>query len=95
VTDEDFALPGSDISPRDQINRDTWEALTTLPTDVAIRTSDYDGTRIKNLYLLCRLWQEAIASPNLGDVWEPDMVFGPMLTAMEEFDAGEHKKPGA
>ena len=87
LTKEDFALPGIDISPQDPINRKTWERLTTLPTDVAIQTSDHNGTRLKNLYFLWGAWIEAIAIPIEGEPYPPDMMCAPMLNAAEEFDA--------
>jgi hypothetical protein len=87
LTDDDFGLSGQNLPPRDQIDQETWKALTTLPTDVAIRSSDHDGTRIRDLYLLCCSWQEAIEIPKDDGTWKPSMVWAPMLTASEELDA--------
>ena len=58
------------MSPQDPIDQDTWEALTTLPTDVAVQTSDHNGTRLKHLYVLWGIWAEAIDVPTGGETHE-------------------------
>jgi hypothetical protein len=74
LTKEDFAWPGADISPQDPIDRETWEKLTTLPTDVSIETSDHNGTGLMNLYFLSSTWTEAIAVPIEGEPYPPEML---------------------
>jgi hypothetical protein len=87
LTADDFAIGCDEVSPRDLIDQDTWERLTTLPTDVAIQTSDHHGAQLKLLYVLGSLWVEAIDLPKNGETYENDMTLAPMLTASEEFDA--------
>lgn len=87
LTKEDFAYPGDEVSPQDLIDQYTWEVLTTLPTDVAVQTSDHNGTRLKRLCFLWSLWLNAIDAPKNGETYENDMTFAPMLTASEEFEA--------
>jgi hypothetical protein len=87
LTADDYADPGDEVSPRDLIEQDTWEYLTTLPTDVAVQTSDHHGTQLKILYALCSLWIKAIDLPKNGETHQNDMTLIPMATASEEFDA--------
>ncbi len=84
---EDFAYGGDDIPPQDLIDRYTWEGLTTLATDVAIRTSDHNGTRLKLLYTLWGHWLRAMPVPTEGAKPTDDMTFEPMLDAADEFQA--------
>jgi hypothetical protein len=70
LTKDDFALPGDDIPPQDPIDRETWEYITTLPTDVAIQTSDHNGSKLKNLHILCSQWIELI---EIGGLDKSDM----------------------
>lgn len=57
----DFAL-GSDVPdppPTDLIREGAWNGIMTLPGDVAIRTSSYQGSRVELLYDLWSGWIEA------------------------------------
>jgi hypothetical protein len=81
---------GDQVPPRDLIGKSIWEKLTTLPTDVAVQTSDHQGTRLKRLYFLSTLWVKAIRLPGDGESsesYENDMTVAPMLSTLEEFDA--------
>jgi hypothetical protein len=86
LTADDFAI-GCDVSPRDLIDQDTWEGLTTLPTTVAIETADHHGAQLKLLSGLWSLWVKVIDLPKNGETYENNMTVAPMLTASEEFDA--------
>jgi len=73
---DDFALGSEepDPPPSDLVSPETWHALTVLPDDVAIRTSDHNGEALTEAYSLCCRWSEAT-----GD--EFDALFDPMLDA--------------
>src|SRR5690349_9725171 len=87
LTADDYAIwIGEEGPPRDLIQQSTWESLTTLPTDVAIQTSNHHGTQLKQLYFLDGLWVEAM-DPKNGGTYHNNMTFAPMITASEEFDA--------
>jgi hypothetical protein len=87
LTADDFALGGDDVPPQDLIDRKTWEGLTTLPTDVSIRTSDHNGTRLRILYSLGSHWLEAMGPPGEEGFPPGDMIFVPMLDASDELTA--------
>ena len=77
----DFALGDDqpDQEPTDMISQDVWEEITTLPGDVAIRTSSHQGTRIAHLHELQLGWLQAM--PLTGALSEA------MLEASDNFDA--------
>jgi hypothetical protein len=78
---DDFALgEGPDPAPTDQIDEETWSALTHLPDDVAVRTSDHNGLRLK---LLHTLWSDWIAAAT-GEK-RCDELFDCMLDAEAAF----------
>ena len=77
----DFALSEEpDPPPTYPIDKDTWYGITGLPDDVAIRTSDHNGHRLKLLHSLWGDWIEAT-----GDPLSPDELFSCMLDAGEAF----------
>jgi hypothetical protein len=76
----EFADGGEDIAPTDLIEEETWVGFTHLPDDVAIRTSDHNGTRLLLLYSLWGDWIEATGDPD-----KPDELFGCMLDAADAF----------
>ena len=80
---EDFALGGEDADPppSDPISEETWTGITTLPDDVAIRTSDHNGKALGEVYWLWRKWIEAI-----GETADVPM-FDPMLDACDDFQS--------
>jgi hypothetical protein len=77
----DFALGDDepDQEPTDLISQDVWEHITTLPGDVAIRTSSHQSTRIAHLYELQLGWLQSM--PATG------ALSGAMLEASDNFDA--------
>lgn len=87
LTKDDFALGGDDVPPSDLIDQDTWNGLTTLPTDVSIRTSDHNGKKLHQLYTLWGDWLEAIPTPEDGADPADQMTFVPMLDAADELQA--------
>jgi hypothetical protein len=68
--------------PSDLIPKEKWTGLMDLPTDVALRTSSYDGSVIARLADLHSDW--IFSWPDVGDA--PYME-EPALLAGEEFDA--------
>ena len=75
----DFALSDDkpDPPPSDQISKKTWFGITTLPDDVAIRTSDHNGKVLGEVYWLWGRWIEATGEPE-------DALFEPMLDANDD-----------
>lgn len=81
---DDFAL-GSDEPeppPSDVIPEDTWHDLTTLPDDVAVRTSNHHGTLLHILNQLAGTWPEAV-----GDSEHADAIGLAMIELINEPDA--------
>lgn len=77
----DFALSGGpDPPPTHPIDKKTWNEITQLPDDVAMRTSDHHGHRLK---LLHRLWGDWVGA--IGDLENPDELFSCMLDAVDAF----------
>jgi len=78
---DDFAIGDDEpnSAPTDLISQYVWEAITTLPGDVAIRTANHQGTRIAILHDLHVGW--------LGVMPEPGILSDAMLEVGDEFDA--------
>jgi len=75
----EFALSdGPDIEPTNPIDQETWAGIVHLPDDVAIRTSDHNGHKLKLLYALWGDWVVAT-----GDPENPDELFSCMLDACD------------
>jgi hypothetical protein len=87
LTANDFAFGGDDVPPSDLIDSSTWNGLTTLATDVSIRTSDDNGSRLRTLYSLWGHWLEAITPPTDDEPPPNDLTFEPMVDAANEFQA--------
>jgi hypothetical protein len=70
---EDFAVTNGepDPPPTDLISEEAWNGIMTLPGDVAIRTTSYQGTRVAILYELWSGWVHA--TPHGGIVAEAMM----------------------
>src|SRR5271156_279283 len=63
LTREDFAYaPKLSSPPSDVICSATWESIVTLPDDVAVRTSNYHGTALRQLNDLWGAWIESPGS---------------------------------
>ena len=78
---EAFAISeGMDIEPTNLIDEETWNGITHLPDDVAIRTSDHNGHKLALLY---SLWGDWITAT--GDPEQPDELFNCMLDAVDAF----------
>jgi hypothetical protein len=64
---DDFALTNGqpDGPPTDLIDEETWDHIMTLPGDVAIRTSGFQGSRISLLNDLATEWIEILPAPGI------------------------------
>jgi len=81
VLEPNFALGAEDPDPppSDVVSPETWHALTVLPDDVAIRTSDHNGEALTEDYSLCCRWSAATGH-------EVDALFDPMLDAGSDLE---------
>lgn len=82
-----FALPGGDEGktyppPGDLVSEESWDGVMTLPTDVALKSSSYEGSLVSRLATLHSEW--IFSWPNPGEA--PFMEEAALL-AGEEFDA--------
>lgn len=81
---DDFACAPKPAEPAtDLIDKGTWNSIITLPDDVAVRTTNYHGTTIKQLHDLWGAWIECF-----GD--EHDCMFPVMLDAADDFQAATY-----
>ncbi len=64
---DDFALGSEepDPPPTDLISEDVWNGIMTLPDDVAIRTTSYQGSRIEMLHDLWSGWVSSMPSKGI------------------------------
>lgn len=80
----DFAYaPRPAQRPSDMIERSTWNGIVTLSDDVAIRTSNYHGTTLKQLKNLWGAWVECYGTVH-------DCMFTVMLDAGDDFQAATY-----
>jgi hypothetical protein len=77
----DFAIaPTRDPRPTDKIGKDTWNHIFVLPGDVPVRTTNHNGSAIKQISDLSYEWLLHCdgEDPIMGSV---------MLDAHDDFDA--------
>jgi hypothetical protein len=80
-----FALSKGDDSypdPFDLVNRDVWAEVMDLPTDVALKSTSYEGSVVSDMHRLQSDW--IFAMPPIGQAPYMEEV---SLLAAEEFDA--------
>jgi len=80
---DDFAL-GSDVpdpDPTDLIDQETWNEVQTLPSDVSIRTTSYQGGAIRRMTQLKSLLLPLLEDQTAGP------VLGALLDSYDELDA--------
>lgn len=54
---DDFAVSsGKPDQPTDLVDKETWHGIVDLPDDVGIRTSNHQGTILKDHYTLQSTW---------------------------------------
>lgn len=77
----DFALGGDtpDPQPTDLVTEEAWNGIMTLPSDVAVRTTSYQGSRVALLYELWTGWIDIL--PPSG------MIAEAMLDSADDFAA--------
>ena len=81
LTRRDFGYaPKPAPPPSDLIDKATWDSIVTLPDDVAVRTSNYHGTTLRQLDDLWGAWIECIGE-------KQDCMFPVMLDAGDDFQA--------
>ena len=79
---DDFAVSsGKPDEPTDLVDKDTWHGIIDLPDDVSIRTSNHQGTILKELYTLQSTW----TTHAIGD--EQDLLFEVLPYTIDELDA--------
>jgi len=69
--------------PHDLISREEWDGFMTLPTDVVLKTTSYDGSWASRVHRLASDWIDVCPM----DPSSAPFMHGPALTAFEEFDA--------
>ncbi len=69
--------------PSDIIDEETWDSILTLPDDVAVRTSNYHGTTIRQLHDLWGAWIECVGE-------KQDSMFSVMLESGDDFQAATY-----
>jgi len=84
LTREDFAYaPKLSSPPSDVICSATWESIVTLPDDVAVRTSNYHGTALRQLNDLWGAWIESPGSTQ-------DSLSAAILDAGDDFQSATY-----
>jgi hypothetical protein len=69
--------------PRDLISKEDWDGFMTLPTDVVLKTTSYDGSWANRIHRLAADWIDACPM----DPTSAPFMHSPALIAFEEFDA--------
>lgn len=78
-----LSVPGGGAAPTDTVPQETWEHLLDLPTDVLLRTTDYQGSLLDDSVGQTTSWsQRMFSAPELG---EP--IYDVALDASDEFHA--------
>jgi len=81
---KDFAYAPKPVErPTDPIDKRTWKSIVILPDDVAIRTSNYHGTTLRQLNDLCSCWIESLGNRR-------NMLFPSMLDAHDDFQSATY-----
>ena len=80
----DFAdAPKAEPPPSDVIDEGTWKSIVMLPDDVAVRTSNYHGTTLRQLNDFWEAWIESRGSVN-------GSLATAMLDAADEFQSATY-----
>jgi len=84
LTRRDFGYaPKPAPRPSDIIDEETWDSIVTLPDDVAVRTTNYHGTTVKQLHDLWGAWIECVGEKH-------DCMFPVMLDAGDDFQSATY-----
>jgi hypothetical protein len=76
-------VPGAGAPPSELVDRETWEGIMDLPTDVLLRTTDYLGHMVNDLNQQGGAWIHATPTQP-GDA---AFMFEPAMDASDEFQA--------
>ena len=88
LEDDDYAISGSDMGPRDLIQPKTWHSIWNLPDSVAIATTDDYGTQLQQIEKLTGAWTCTFEPLGLyGSTRRTQKPLG--HAALEAFDAFE------
>jgi hypothetical protein len=81
---EDFAYaPKPAPPPSDLIDKATWDSIVTLPDDVAVRSTNYHGTTVRQLHDLWEAWVDCYGE-------KQDCMFPVLLDAGDDFQAATY-----
>lgn len=69
--------------PSEMIDKETWDSIVTLPDDVAVRTTNYHGAKIKQLDEGWGAWIECVGQ-------KQDSILPVMLDAGDDFQAATY-----
>ncbi len=84
LADHVFALStGKSEKPTDKISRKAWRSLVQLPTDVLLRTTDYQGSIIEDCIRQSSGWNRACP----WDARQSPVMRIPAMDAWDEFEA--------
>lgn len=84
LTRDDFLIARKPAEPaNDLIDKATWDSVVTLPDDVAVRTTNYHGTTVRQLHDLWGAWIECYGE-------NKDCLFPVMLDAADDFQAATY-----
>lgn len=73
-----YGVPGSGVSATDRVTAETWRSLLSLPTDVLLRTTDYQGSLLGDCVCQANAWAHAtpLEPKNSHYMFEPAMDAG-------------------
>lgn len=84
LADHLFALSdGPSSPPTDSVPQEPWRGVIDLPTDVLLRTTDYQGTIVNEVYQQTKVWVFAMPEEEGRSIF----VAGASFDASDEFQA--------
>jgi hypothetical protein len=84
LADHAFAIaPGESVDPTDPIDQETWDGVMVLPTDVLLRTTDYQGSLVEDTHAQWAAWIHALPT----DPSVAPFMFEAAWDATDEFSA--------
>lgn len=84
LADHAFAIaPGESVAATDPIDQETWDGVMVLPTDVALRTTDYQGSLVEDTHAQWAAWIHALPT----DPAAAPFMFEAAWDAADEFGA--------
>jgi hypothetical protein len=84
LADRAFAIaPGESMDPTDPIDQATWDGVMVLPTDVALRTADHQGSLVEDTHAQWAAWIHSLPT----DPSVAPFIFEAAWDAADEFGA--------